>query len=65
MIDPVRFGRLEAKVDALAEELSACSSDVRSIRDTLAEKRGERRVGVALTGFLASLAGLFFGWLTR
>lgn len=64
-IDPVRFGRLEAKVDAMAEDVAAVYADVRAIRDTLAEKRGERRVAAAVAGFGGSLLGILFGWLAK
>ena len=63
--DPVRFGRLESKVDSMADQLRELLDDVRTIRDSLAEKRGERRVATAVAGFGGSLLGLLVGWLTK
>lgn len=71
-IDPVDFGRQQARLDAIEQRLMGLEGTVfgvdkkvETIIVTLAEKRGERRVATAVAGFGGSLLGLLFGWLAK
>ena len=72
MIDPVQFGRLEARVEAVSTRIDSVDRSVQAIDtkldtvlNTLAEKRGERRMATAVAGFGGSLLGILFGWLAK
>lgn len=71
-VDPVEFGRHSAQLDALhtrlahvEETITSVDAKLDTVLVTLAEKRGERRVAVAVAGFMGSLVGILFGWLSR
>ncbi len=52
------FGRLEARLDAVEEDLKELRRDVREIRDSLATVRGGWRLLALLVGASASLGAL-------
>ncbi len=52
------FGRLEARLDAVEDDLKELRRDVREIRDSLATMRGGWRLLALLVGASASLGAL-------
>jgi hypothetical protein len=71
-VDPVAFGVFQGRLEAMDARLERVENTSQNISEkvdavlvNLAEKRGERRVAVAMAGFLGSMLGLIFGWLTR
>lgn len=55
-IDPQDFGRLTAKAEMLEEQVAEMRSDLRAVRDMLAEARGGWKLMLAVAGF-AGTAG--------
>lgn len=63
VIDPEQFGRYAKTVEILSADMTELKGDVREMKDMLAQRAGERRVGVwfghAFTGIAASVISAF------
>lgn len=55
------FGQLEGKVDMLEIDMRELKSDIKFIRDTLAEAKGGWKTMIAIGAFAASI-GSFVTW---
>lgn len=57
-IDPRDFGKLEAKVLQLCEQMDELSADMRAVRTVLDQASGSWRVIVAVAGITSAITAL-------
>jgi hypothetical protein len=57
-VDPRDFGRLEAEVAILREQVSAMAEDMKAVRSLLDQASGSWRVIVAVAGMTSALTAM-------
>jgi hypothetical protein len=65
MSDAYKIGEHEAKIDMLVTGMAQLQQDVSDIKSTLAEKRGERRVGLWVSSTASGAIGAVMTLLLR
>lgn len=66
MADTERMlGRHEALIEQLAQDSAQMRADVRQILETLAERRGERRITLWLAGGAGAVASTIVGFVAK
>jgi NH3-dependent NAD+ synthetase len=55
MADSFNLGRHEEAIENLSRDMADVKSDVRAIRESLAEKKGERRAALYVSGGVGSV----------
>lgn len=61
MIDPRDFGRLEAEVHGLRQQVSDLSKNVESLLEIANKSKGAMWIGMGLVGFFSSVATVIVG----
>ena len=61
MIDPRDFGRLEAEVHELRQQVSDLSKNVESLLEIANKSKGAMWIGMGLVGFFSSVATVIVG----
>ena len=65
-IDPIQYGQLIAKVDALETQVSSMQSDIKTLLEMANKSKGGFWVGMAiasgLSGIVGSIAHSLFNW---
>jgi hypothetical protein len=56
-IDPIQYGQLIAKVDALETQVSSMQSDIKQLLEMANKSKGGFWVGMSIASVLSGLAG--------